>query len=210
MNDSNRNTLITLTGALGCLLLASDAEHSVAVIDSDGERLTLAPTDRAAASLIPGVHLLGVLEAGSPRGVVRMLGDAVLSAADSICFAVVDVLEIRQRRSFVRRCVARPIIIETLPEHLRIESFALDMSGGGLLVAASDQLEPGQRAAFRLSLRRGEAPIEGEARVVRIDARGGRALAFESLAARDRERLIQFVFERERNERRGERDGRPD
>jgi hypothetical protein len=205
--DSRHATLLSLSGALGCLLLAGDVEVAVQVSDSDGQSLLLALPRGEHPQLAPERHDLVMLEAKSAGGVLRMLGTAVLVDAGSIRFQVVEVLEVHQRRNFVRVRAPRPIVIDTGPDGPRIDSFALDLSGGGLLLAGPGYLKLGQRATFRLRLDRDTPPIVGTGRVVRTNENGHTAISFDSLEEADRERLIHFIFDRERAERSATHDG---
>ncbi len=80
----------------------------------------------------------------------------------------------------------------------QIKSLAIDVSGGGMLISGADRLEPDSIVRFTLHLGKGEADIGGSARVVRADEQGRRALVFEQISRDDRQRLIHFVFERQR------------
>jgi hypothetical protein len=194
----HRTTLLTLTGTLGCLLLADETEQAVWIAASDGEQLTLKLPAESEPPLRPGRANLVSLEAISPRGVVRMLGEARLLDRSTVRFRVADVLEVHQRRSYVRFPASRPIILDTRQGDTPIASLALDLGGGGLLVAGPDYLELGTRTWFRLRLERDGAPIEGHGRVVRIDGQGRRGIAFDTISEADRDRVISYIFDRER------------
>ena len=51
-----------------------------------------------------------------------------------------------------------------------IETFTVDVSGGGLLLAGPDTLRIGEQIHFQLTLTQGELPVHGKGKVVRIDA----------------------------------------
>lgn len=201
---NHRAALMALTGALGCLLLSDDSEIAVRVGAVDEDALTLALPRGEAPAIKPGLVLL---EVKSGRGIMRMLGDGKPLDPTTMRLRVVDVLEVHQRRNFVRVRAPRPIVVETGPDGPPIDSFALDLSGGGLLLAGPDYLEEGERMSLRLRLSRDGTPIEGSGRVVRVDDNGHRAVAFEEISDDDRERLIHFIFDRERAERRALLDG---
>jgi c-di-GMP-binding flagellar brake protein YcgR len=81
---------------------------------------------------------------------------------------------------------------------VKLDGKAVDLSGGGMLLSGADRLELDSLVRFTLSLGPGAAEIEGRARVVRADEKGRRALVFEQISPLDRQRLIHFVFERQR------------
>jgi c-di-GMP-binding flagellar brake protein YcgR len=85
---------------------------------------------------------------------------------------------------------------------LQIQSYTVDVSGGGFLLAGPDTLMLGEEVQFQLSLTPEVLPVTGKGKVVRIDSCGRRAVAFDSISDLDRRRLIRFIFESQRAERR--------
>jgi c-di-GMP-binding flagellar brake protein YcgR len=85
---------------------------------------------------------------------------------------------------------------------MQMQSFTVDVSGGGLLLAGPDTLAVGEELTFRLTLTPGVTPVSGTGRVVRVDGQGRRAVEFESISDLDRRRLVRFIFECQRDERR--------
>jgi two-component system chemotaxis response regulator CheY len=76
-----------------------------------------------------------------------------------------------------------------------VAAVTVDLSGTGALLS-SGQLAPGTPVDFRLLIDAAEDPITGQARVVRVDARGRPALEFEHVSVGDHERLIAHVHRR--------------
>lgn len=147
-----------------------------------------------------------LLECTSARGLVTLRGEAALADRDLVRFRVLDTLEVVQRREHVRVRAARPVLV-AVEDRPPIDTFAVDVSGGGMLLAGPDTLEPEDRVRFVLRVESGSPPIEGAGRVVRAADGGRRAIVFEGISGQDRERLIHFVFDRERAARRVTRDG---
>jgi c-di-GMP-binding flagellar brake protein YcgR len=75
-----------------------------------------------------------------------------------------------------------------------------------MLLRAADGLDVGAKINFRLELD-GELPIEGRARVVRADGDTQRAVVFDEIADAERQRLIHFIFGRQRAALARTRDG---
>jgi hypothetical protein len=138
------------------------------------------------------------LEYVSPRGVVRFRGQAVLQEQDLVRFEVSAEPEVTQRREFVRVPSLQNVVLGGEPGAGKINGKAIDLSGGGMLLGGAAGLELDSVVRFRLGVGDGEPDIEGQARVVRSDAEGRRALVFEQIDEDDRERLIHFVFARQR------------
>jgi c-di-GMP-binding flagellar brake protein YcgR len=139
-----------------------------------------------------------VVEYVSPRGVVRFCGQAVLQERDLVRFEVSAAPEITQRREFVRVPAVQNVALGGLEGATGTKGHAIDLSGGGMLLSGADHLELNLLVRFTLSVGPGAPEIAGWARVVRADDQGRRALVFEQISADDRQRLIHFVFERQR------------
>jgi hypothetical protein len=139
-----------------------------------------------------------VLEYVSPRGVVRFRGEATLQERDLVRFEVSAAPEITQRREFVRVPALQDVVLAGDGDIGAFDTHALDLSGGGMLLSGAAKLPADSVVRFSLQLGNGAADIRGQARVVRADEEGRRALVFEQISQDDRQRLIHFVFERQR------------
>jgi len=146
-----------------------------------------------------------VLEYNSARGRVRLHGSSAAGDPNEPDLLRLDgprSVEVLQERRYVRIQSARPVLVYCGSDNGRIESYTIDVSGGGFLLAGPGSLTVGEEVSFRLSIASGSAPISGTGRVVRIDAMGRRAVAFESISDLDRRRLVRFIFDCQRAERR--------
>ena len=150
-----------------------------------------------------------VLEWSSARGIVRLAGKVVWEERDLVRFEVGDMVDLQQRREHVRVHAPRPVVLELEEEGRELGTFAMDLSGGGILLAGPDVLEVGDRLRFRLLLDGAASPIEGTGHVVRYGPGGYRAIAFTDVSEADRERLIRFIFEFERRSRNVRSDSPP-
>lgn len=154
-----------------------------------------------------------VLEFVAPQGRVRLTGTVSIedpSEPDVVRIDWPRSIEVLQEREYVRIKSARPALVYGGPDKLPMQSYTVDLSGGGFLLAGPDSLKIGDEVQFQLTLTPGVLLISGTGRVVRVDQQGRRAVAFESITEFDRRRLIRFIFECQRAERqRGlEPDGR--
>lgn len=197
--SAEKHVLPPLTGAFGRLLRGPGRDIAVEVMWQSGAELTLAVLAVGASFTFPAVEEL-VLECSSARGMTRLGGEASADG-ERLRFLVHDVIEVEQRRRFVRVRVSRPVRLAREADGAVSHTFALDLSGGGLLLAGPDRLQPGEHVGFRMRLEAGGQPIEGFARVVRLGGDGHPALTFDSIKPADRERLIHFIFDRERRAR---------
>jgi hypothetical protein len=105
-----------------------------------------------------------------------------------------------QRRDAVRIDLVRPVAM--IPDGFKVgwlNGFTRNVSAGGVLVAGAEALEAGDRLRLRFELDSEEDLIDLLARVVRADhAWGLRGLRLEQLDERERERIVRFVFARQR------------
>ena len=105
-----------------------------------------------------------------------------------------------QRRDEVRIDLVRPVAL--IPDGLKVgwlNGFTRNVSAGGVLIAGADALEAGDRLRLRFELDDEDDLIDLLARVVRADDTWGlRGLRLERLTDRERERIVKFVFARQR------------
>jgi hypothetical protein len=134
-----------------------------------------------------------LLEYSSAQGLVRLRGEAELEQRDLIRFHPVQPPEVLQRREFVRIDSPQPVVVDG-----SVSTHCVDISGGGMLLRGLEHLIEGQRVRFSLELGGSEPPIRGGARVVRASDEGQRGLVFDALTANERQRLIHFIFEKQR------------
>ena len=144
------------------------------------------------------------LESVGTQGRVRLSGTATKESPSDPDVLRIDQprsIEVLQEREYVRVKTSRPAVINQPALPMPVESFTIDLSGGGFLLAGPASLKIGDEVRFQLDLTRGELLFGGTGRVVRVDNMGHRAIAFESISELDRRRLIRFLFECQRSER---------
>lgn len=84
-----------------------------------------------------------------------------------------------------------------------VPAVVLDISGGGLQFASPNPLPPGAQVRFELPLDEAEPPLTALARVLNVrEPEEGRELyrfnaRFEDLTARERERIVRYVFQQQ-------------
>ena len=140
-----------------------------------------------------------VIEFTSERGLHRIEGLVREAGPEADVLDFERRLEpaLLQRREFARADAVVPVRV-WLDEGDEVEAFTLNVSGGGLLLNGAEALSIGDVVWFELEL--GDAPLGGRARVVREDADGGRGLQID-VPEKGRDRLVRFVFDRQRRER---------
>lgn len=171
------------------------------IAERHGEELLVALMFRPERPLQAG-HLDGlVLEFTSPRGRIRLRGTVTLLDPELLRFSELDSLELLQEREYVRVQATRPVLVSGA-RGSSFQTFSIDLSGGGILLAGPPTLKIGERIEFRLSTIKDAPPIIGLATVVRTDSLGRRAVCFDEIAEGDHRRLVRFIFECQRVERR--------
>jgi hypothetical protein len=193
---------LNVGGTEGKLTTPVGSHIPVRVFERGGDFLMLVLMLDAGDELAHDVVEPLLLEYVSPRGLVRFHGQAVLQERDLVRFDVSAAPEVTQRREFVRVPAVQKVEVAKGPGvgagADAIDAHAIDVSGGGMLVSGADSLPLGAHVRFSLHLGPGVAPIEGNAQVVRAADEGKRALVFDQISRTDRQRLIHFVFERQR------------
>ena len=172
------------------------------VAESDGESLLVALMFRTERPLQAGRLDELVLEFTDDRGRIRVQGAVTLEDRELLRFRELHSLEVIQEREYVRVPSTRPVTITAGASQGSIQTFSVDVSGGGMLLAGPSTLKIGERVEFRLSTAQGGAPITGSGTVVRTDSRGHRAICFDEIGEGDHRRLVRYIFECQRAERR--------
>jgi PilZ domain len=145
-----------------------------------------------------------VVEFVAAQGRVRLTGTTTIenpAEPDVLRLTEPRPLEVLQEREYVRIQSSRPVLIYGGPDKMPIQSYTVDISGGGFLVAGPDLLKLGEEIQFKLTLTQGTLEISGTGTVRRVDAQGRRGIEFASISEADRRSLIHFIFECQRAER---------
>jgi PilZ domain-containing protein len=137
------------------------------------------------------------LESMTARGLVRLHGRAEWVTHDLVRFHVNGSEELIQRRQFVRVTAAQEVTLDDALGHVT-DAKSVNISGGGMLVSGPEELNVDTEVKFVLQLEDGLPAIAGIGRVVRTAREDQRAIVFEHIADGDRDRLIHFIFDRQR------------
>ncbi len=126
------------------------------------------PTPPLSASQLEGM----VVEFHGAHGRVRLSGAAAIEDPTEPDVLRIDAprsIEVVQEREYVRIKSARPVLVYGGPDLIQIESYTVDISGGGFLLAGPDALKVGDEVEFQLELNPGEPPVvrDGQGRADR-------------------------------------------
>jgi PilZ domain len=173
------------------------------VSERNGDTLEVALLFRAEAPFTADALEELTLEFTSPNGRVRLQGTTVtLVESELLRFDGVRAAEVVQQREYVRVQTARPVVVLMSGCADEVQTYSVDLSGGGMLLAGPSTLKIGTQVEFRLTTEKGSPPIPGVGTVVRADPEGRRAVCFDEIAEGDHRRLVRFIFECQRAERR--------
>lgn len=141
----------------------------------------------------------GVIEATSVRGLARLVGTLKQhkDQPDACKLTFDQGPEVIQRRQFVRIDTSTPVMV-TRDDGSKVAAHTVNISGAGLLVAGLRDLQMDEQLKLDIEVGEGEPPIHARGRVVRETAEGHKGVRIEMIEEGDRERLIHFVFERQR------------
>jgi hypothetical protein len=172
------------------------------VAERDGDGLLVALMFRAERPLDDGPLDELALEFTNRRGRIRARGVVTLEDSELLRFRELHSIEQIQQREYVRVQSTRPVLVVTGGSEGTVQTYSVDLSGGGILLAGPSTLKIGEQVQFRLTTTKGSPPITGVGTVVRTDTRGRRAICFDEIAAGEHRRLVRFIFDCQRAERR--------
>ena len=118
-------------------------------------------------------------------------------------------VELIQRREYVRIDAMVPVTYMPMgPTGWTTETTTINISGGGFMISGSEGLRMGEDCTFMLHLdgEREAGPLEVDGTVVR-ETGGGLGIQIAVIEEEERDRLIRWVFARERLSRQIVKDG---
>ncbi len=140
-----------------------------------------------------------VLEYGVPGGRVRLGGHFEAGDTDApevLLLREPHLLEVVQERAFARAPASLPVALTVGGGKARLRAYTVDISAGGFLLDGAAWLRVGDTIHFELRLSPLEPPVSGSGRVVRVDRRGRRGVAFDAIDSGRWQQLIDFTEDR--------------
>lgn len=139
-----------------------------------------------------------VLESITSRGLVRLRGTVERVDQDLVRFQPFADPEVIQRREFVRIVAPQRVALDDLAG-LVVDTHSVNISGGGMLVSPT-QPAPALETTLHFSLDLGprQTPVIGIGKVVRSTGDDQLGIVFTDITDLDRDRLIRFIFDRQR------------
>jgi hypothetical protein len=195
-----RNAKMIRHGSLGRLFAAQGKNVNVSITRTEDDVFLLildGPADFTRGSLTSLT-----LESSGGRGILRTPGYAEHIGPNLLRFIVDKSAALVQRREFVRVIAAQQVLLENEDGTLLLDTLTINISGGGMLIKVPEQeMLPAGDIYFNLSLGielDADNEVTGIARVVRTKDPDRAAVDFCAISYTDQERLIRFLFERQR------------
>jgi hypothetical protein len=140
------------------------------------------------------------LESTSGRGVLRTPGSGQRTNTNLIRFFLDDSDEGVRRREFVRVVTAQRVMFVDAYDKVIANTVTANISGGGMLVRQPSSVVLEGAVLFNLYLDETAegGRITGSAKVIRNPGNDDTAIGFTEVSRDDRERLIHFIFEKQR------------
>jgi hypothetical protein len=196
----------------------SEGQHADLVLAS-GSRMTARVESLDDVSMVlglfrePDVRLPGLdatLEFINHRGIQRVRGRLEPYGRDSDVIRMVATSEVEliQRREYVRVDAHTPVDL-TLDERSDVEpvgTTTVNVSASGVLLAGPSILQLGELISIALDVGEDE-PVRCKCRVVRETQEGFKGAHISEIEPDEQERLIRFVFQKQREARKAKRIG---
>jgi c-di-GMP-binding flagellar brake protein YcgR len=145
-----------------------------------------------------------VLEYTAVRGLYRRSGRGRFDVAgvETIRFMPEQDAQLIQRRGFARVDVAVPVTVAVNDKLPPVTLESLDLSGSGARLQAPPpgavDLELGRFVWLEISISEDDEPIQARGTVLRELEDGSKGVHFDYIPDHDRDRLVRFLFERQR------------
>jgi hypothetical protein len=146
-----------------------------------------------------------LLEYTAVRGLYRRRGSGRfdVGGVDTMRFLPAAEAELIQRRGFARVAVEVPVSVSIDDVNPPLLTESLDLSGSGARLqpppAGEDHyLEPGRMVWLEISISEADQPIQARGSVLRELEDGSKGVHFDYIPDHDRDRLVRFLFERQR------------
>ena len=189
-----------------------ELQELVAVVEEAMDDSLLVELVKAGAEPLPQVGPAEdvVLRHETPLGIFEARGSVTPRAPGGrrLQFQLDADPSLIQRREYARVQADLPVsVVRESGDGEQITARTVNISGGGVMVRGVPEVELGERVCVVLWLDDGRRPLETPARVVRDVEPGVVGLLFDLIDEPARERLIRYVFEREREQRRLAKEG---
>jgi hypothetical protein len=193
MSTRGRHATLILPqlGSFPAVVDMDDAEHATAM-------LLVRPLQSLAGTVGSDVSI----DIATNRGLLHVDAHVVETSAGEVLELLTGRTELIQRRSFARVDAFLEIVVTPGSEATPIPAAVVNISASGAVVSRMGDMALDDEVRLSLRLAPYEPPLDIVGRVVREFDKQFRAVHFEQIRESDRERIVRFVFDRQRLERR--------
>ncbi|MEA2150512.1 MAG: hypothetical protein QOD69_2342 [Solirubrobacteraceae bacterium] len=192
--------------------MTSRGQHATVVVPDIGSfpAVVEMDDDHATAMLLvrplrPLTGTIGevTIDIATKRGLLHVDAEIVGAPAGEVLeLGLTGRQELVQRREFVRVDAFLEVVVKPLLSGDAIPAAVVNISASGAVISRIACLAAGDEANLLLRLAPYEPPLAIVCRVVREFDEDFRAVHFEAIKESDRERIVRFVFDRQRLDRR--------
>jgi hypothetical protein len=193
MSTRGRHATLILPqlGSFPAVVDMDDADHATAM-------LLVRPLQSLAGTVGSDVSI----DIATNRGLLHVDAHVVETSAGEVLELLTGRTELIQRRSFARVDAFLEIVVTPGSEATPIPAAVVNISASGAVVSRMGDMALDDEVRLSLRLAPYEPPLDIVGRVVREFDKQFRAVHFEQIRESDRERIVRFVFDRQRLERR--------
>jgi hypothetical protein len=139
-------------------------------------------------------RLLGALETPEP-GAAPLSRPSGHGIVDVVRFAYSSSPQLLQRREFIRTDFVADINLCRIASNaIAVAGKTVNVSGGGVLIRGMSTAQVGDLYTFDLALFRGDPPISGTCRVMRVTGDGLAGVMFTEINSVEQDRIIRWAF----------------
>jgi hypothetical protein len=184
-------------------LIVADVGSFPAVVEMDADHATAMLLVRPLQPLAGTVGSEVTIDIATKRGLLHVDAQIVGAPAGEVLeLGLTGRQELVQRRAFVRVDAFLEVVVKPVATGEAIPAAVVNISASGAVISRLAGLAEGDRANLLLRLAPYEPTLAIECRVVREFDDDFRAVHFEAIMESDRERIVRFVFDRQRLDRR--------
>jgi hypothetical protein len=192
---------VTKRGRHATLILPQLGSFPAVVDMDDADHATAMLLVRPLHSLAHTVGSDARIDIATNRGLLHVDAQVVETTAGEVLQLVTGRTELVQRRGFARVDAFLEIVVTPGCEGTPIPAAVVNISASGAVVSRMGDMALEDEVRLSLRLAPYEPPLDIVGRVVREFDEQFRAVHFEQIQDSDRERIVRFVFDRQRLER---------
>ncbi|MEA2154223.1 MAG: hypothetical protein QOE11_363 [Solirubrobacteraceae bacterium] len=174
-----------------------------AVVDMDDEHATANLLVRPLRPLADTVGSEVCIDIATKRGLLHVDAQVVSAPGGEVLeLGLTGRSELVQRRQFARVDAFLEVVVTPAGTGEPIPAAVVNVSASGAVISRLAGMSAGDEVQLSLQLAPYDPPLQITGRVVREFDEQFRAVTFEQINESDRERIVRFVFDRQRLDRR--------